>query len=141
MKIYRNILSEIVNTIPCVPPETGGLIGGKDGIVTCYILDKGTALSNGYDIYAPDTSLLNRTIQQWNRQGINLYGLFHSHFPDGTTLSDGDVKYIDNIMRAISQHFDYLYFPIVFPREKMIVYRADCVGEHIEIVSEGIETL
>lgn len=141
MKIRKEVLSEIVHTIPFVPPETGGLIGGTDGIITCYVLDTGSALSNGYDIYAPDTSFLNRTIQQWNRQSINLYGLFHSHFPCGTRLSGEDEKYIGKIMRALPKHIDHLYFPIVLPREKMIVYRADRFDEHIMIVSEDIETL
>lgn len=139
MKIQKSVFEEIISTVPYVPPESGGMIGGTNQVITHFVLDNGTFLSNGYDIYVPDTLLLNKTICKWKKDGIDFYGIFHSHFPGGTCLSNGDKRYIIQIMNAMPQYINKLYFPIIFPKENMIVYRADRVGKDIYLASEDIE--
>lgn len=139
MKIQKNVFEEIIKAVPYVPPESGGIIGGTNQVVTHFVLDNGTFLSNGYDIYAPDTLFLNNTIQRWKQDGIDFYGVFHCHFSNSILLSNGDKRYITQIMNAMPQYINKLYFPIIFPRENMIVYRADRVGKDICLASEDIE--
>lgn len=139
MKIQKSVFEEIIKTVPYVPPESGGIIGGTNQVVTHFVLDNGTFLSNGYDIYVPDTLFLNKTIQRWKEEGVDFYGIFHSHFPNGTRLSNGDKRYITRIMNTMPQYVSKLYFPIILPKENMIVYRADRVGKNIHLASEDIE--
>lgn len=139
MKIQKSIFEEIINTVPYVPPESGGIIGGTNQVVTHFVFDRGTNLSNGYDTYVPNTLFLNKTIQRWKKDGVDFYGLFHSHFPQGTRLSNGDKQYITQIMNAMPQGINSLYFPIILPRESMIVYRADKTDKNIYFASEDIE--
>lgn len=141
MKIQKSTLEEIINTIPLVPPESGGLLGGTHQVITHFIFDSGTPLSNKYDCYVPDISFLNSVIRRWSEEGINFYGIFHSHFSNGIHLSNGDKRYITHIISAMPQYISSLYFPIILPRECMVVYRADRCRQEIHIVREEIEIL
>ena len=141
MKIFRETHDLILSCIPKVPPETGGILGGKNQIISRCVFDQGSENSNGYDIYAPNTKLLNQTILQWAETDIEFYGIFHSHLSNGNLLSNGDKRYITKIMLIMPQQISYLYFPIVFPQKSMIVYRADRQGHKVQIVSEQIEIL
>lgn len=141
MKITGQTYSLILSCVPKVPPETGGILGGKNQIISHCVFDRGSDDSNGYDIYAPNTKLLNRTILQWAETNIEFYGIFHSHFSDGSLLSNGDKRYITKIMLVMPQQISSLYFPVVFPQESMIVYRADRQGYEVHIASEQIEIL
>lgn len=52
-------------------------------------------------------------------------GVFHTHFYGVNTLSEGDRAYIKQIMAAMPDGLECLYFPlIVFPDKEMIVYQA-----------------
>ena len=139
MKIYRHVLDEIIQIVPCAPPETGGILGGRDRIISTFVFDKGISLSYERDIYTPDTRVLNHALQLWSQEGINFYGMFHSHFPGLEDLSRGDKRYISQLMRAMPHHISSLYFPIVIPQEKMVVYRADLYGQDVHIVGDEIE--
>ena len=141
IRIYYHVLQDILELVPRVPPETGGMIGGQVGIISTYVLDSGGPKSNGYDYYAPDTVFLNRTLEQWRKQGIELYGIFHTHFPCGQYLSKGDIRYINVIMNALPPQIDSLLFPIVIPRKKMIVYRARRGANTVQLSCEEIEVL
>lgn len=141
MKILNHTFNDIVKMVPSLPPESGGIIGGTNQIITHYILDSGTNLSNGYDTYAPSILYFNETIQSWQQKGIDFYGIFHSHFPGGTELSNRDKQYIVQIMKAMPCRINHLYFPIVLPGETIIVYRADNIKNRIHIVGEDIELL
>lgn len=141
IKVCHRVLRDILSFVPCVPPETGGVIGGQEGIISAYVLDSGGPKSNGYDYYAPDTIFLNHTIEQWRKEGIELYGIFHTHFPEGQYLSKGDIRYINVIMNALPPQIDSLLFPIVIPRKKMIVYRARRGANTVQLSCEEIEVL
>lgn len=141
MKILEDVLDKIIISSPLVPPETGGIIGGKNQIVSHVVFDSGNKNSNGYDIYAPNTAFLNQMISRWCDEDIALYGIFHCHFPGKYALSNGDRYYISQIMDSLSSQVKSLYFPIILPREKMVVYRADNIDGNIHIISEDIEII
>ena len=37
----ESVMEEILKELPCEPPEIGGILGGKNGVVTCHVLDYG----------------------------------------------------------------------------------------------------
>ncbi|MDO4154763.1 MAG: hypothetical protein Q4E21_07940 [Clostridia bacterium] len=136
MKMQRAVYDEILQTCPAVPPESGGLLGGRGGVITQYIADSG--LGNGYDRYAPNVQVFNAVLAEWQKDGVQFFGLYHSHFPQGERLSDADVFYIETILRATANAADTLYFPLVFPKEKMIAYRVALSDGQVQIQPDGI---
>lgn len=141
MKITKHTLNTILTLTAPAPPETGGIIGGTKGIVEQCAFDSGSSASNGYDIYAPDTVHINQIIQCWADNGIEFYGIFHSHFLGGTELSIGDKHYIETIFHAMPPEIKSLYFPIILPEKQIIVYRADRQEQSIKIVRSKMEIL
>ena len=137
MLILEAILHQLLKVVPNVPPETGGIIGGRKGIISHFWLDFG----NIYDMYIPNIERINQIISDWQETNIKFYGIFHSHFPGNENLSFGDKRYIIKIMKALPPDIKRLYFPIIFPRESMISYRAEINNRHIIIVREPTEII
>lgn len=124
MKIFPHIYEQLLASVRPCPPESGGILGGQDGIVTCFFLDRGLDNFNRDSIYSPDIGLLNHTIAFWQEKGIEFYGLFHTHARHEGRLSPQDIRYIRTIVKALPEKTEPLYFPVVFPGEKMIGYCA-----------------
>lgn len=124
MRIKKEVFDSIVFGCLESPVEQGGIIGTVNNVVTEYAEDK-----NGgkYGIYSPDTKFINETIGNWYDKGITFCGLYHSHFPFGNSLSSADINYIEQIMFAVRGMYDFLYFPIVIPHKRLIVYKAEIV--------------
>lgn len=123
MKIERQILYQIIQEMPTMPPEIGGIIGGKDDIATVYAVDKGKG-SRGC-CYRPDINILNSIIDRWEVEQYTFMGIFHVHFYGCETISRGDREYIEIIMQTMPKRVNSLFFPIVVqPQEKMIPYYA-----------------
>lgn len=138
MKIKETVFKEIMES-PVPPPEVGGIIGGRDDIITCYFADKGSK-ENCYDSYYPSTDLLNEQIAVWQSRGIEFYGIYHTHFAGDDGLSCSDRRYIVNIMQAMPPQVTWLYFPIVF-RDGMLVYRAVREKNTVKILPEEMEII
>ncbi len=119
MKIYDEIFNEIVKQMPVIPPEVGGIIGGKDGKVCRWKYDKG--YSEKGCSYSPDVSVLNGVIAEWVDKGYDFMGMVHVHFGGAKGLSSGDRKYIKKIMKAMPDSIERLYFPIVVQPEKQFI--------------------
>lgn len=119
VKIYNDILNEIIKQMPIVPPEAGGIIGGKDGQVCCWEYDKG--YSEKGCSYSPNVNFLNKVIEEWIDKGYDFMGIFHVHFGGSKSLSDGDKNYIEKIMKAMPSVIEKLYFPIVVQPEKQLI--------------------
>lgn len=137
MHIKRDVLKEILNQIPPAPPETGGIIGGRDQIVSLFEMDPGIDTVNP-GCYTPDTVNLNLTIHQWKRVGIDFYGIVHSHMRGQTELSNGDIEYIKNIMRSMPAEIMCLYFPIVIDGKEMYSFKALKAPKSIKIKKDFI---
>lgn len=140
MKISHRVLDELLSSIPCAPPETGGILGGKSGTVSTYAIDLGLDTFDNYDHYYPNVKYLNQIINDWAKQGISFYGVFHSHFPGGEQLSLRDKKYISHIMLAMPLEVNELFFPVILPTG-IIGYQASRYGSQVRICCDDIKII
>lgn len=139
MNIYKCIYNEIINTARSLPPETGGLLGGRDDIVAEVLRDEGLP-SDKKCSYYPNIELFNQTIKEWQSRDINFMGIFHTHYWGVNTLSKGDKRYIARIMNSMPEGIDRLYFPIlVMPDKKLVCYVANKKLGNLVIETEAIE--
>lgn len=141
MKILSAVYDSLLCETPPLPPETGGILGGRCGVITHYVFDKGQCTLTSPAHYQPSTEMLNQIIAKWQILNIQLFGLFHSHYPHDTELSPGDKSYITEIMLAMPSEIHTLYFPLILPGTAMIGYQADKYGSDIHIVCDKIEIL
>lgn len=135
MRIKSEIFNSIILDFPNIPIEAGGILGGTSGAITKYILDSG---KGEYGKYTPNTKMINKIIFDWAEKGIEFYGICHSHYPTGEKLSSADIEYIKRIMIALSDLYDYLYFPIVIPQKKIIPYKAEIANNNILISKDKL---
>ena len=137
MKIKAKVYHDILYAFPAVPPESGCILGSRDGMIEWFAHDSGSLIQDAA-VYTPDTRRLNGIIDQWAEEQIEFCGLAHSH-PDGQdSLSGSDIVYIDAIMRAMPGSVKRLFFPLVFPGKKMIAFTAFWNRDKIEILSDEI---
>lgn len=137
MKIAEAVLHEICEKLRIVPPEKGGIIGGKNGIVCAYCLDDGTVQAERY-AYVPNVEKLNGVIVQWAEKGIQFAGMFHSHPYPQTDLSLADEEYIVKIMEAMPESVSELHFPVIVPGVGMTGHLARRRAGEVIIASEDI---
>ena len=140
MKILQQVYDAIILQLPEKPPEIGGILGGIDGVVTEYVIDK-VALSDDRKCcsYEPNINYLNSKIQKWEENEIKFMGIFHTHFGGSSNLSSGDKEYIRNIMNDMPAGVDCLWFPIaVLPERKFISYKVER-GVRIKISKDEIK--
>lgn len=139
MKILYDVYKEIVDRIPDEIPETGGILGGHRGVITRVIFDEGIKDNVQMCHYIPNVCMLNECLAIWLEQGIEFYGLFHTHFFGVSSLSQGDIAYIKRILLAMPEEKKWLYFPIVvFPDKKIVSYRCSLDGEKLVVQDESI---
>jgi hypothetical protein len=137
MKICNTVLSEIFSSMPNVPPEVGGILGGTQGIVNQFVLDRG--IDSGGCYYIPNVKFLNEIILSWQTNGDEFMGIFHSHFFGVCTLSSGDMNYILKIMQSMPIQINRLFFPIlVMPDRIMIPYVAIRNGSKVQICRDKL---
>lgn len=140
MNILHNVLGELLCSLPSAPPEMGGILGGKSGIISTFVIDAGLESFNNYDHYSPNIQKLNQVINDWAKKEISFCGIFHSHFPGGDQLSLGDKKYIQRIMLSMPPDTNTLYFPLILPTG-IIGYQANRSGSQVRICRDDINIL
>ena len=138
MKIKKEIYSQIINRCPVVPPEVGGIIGMKNGVVSVVEFDF-LNIIHDFAQYIPDTESINKTIRLWDKKGFDFCGMFHSHMYNQKTLSNEDKRYIEEIMRLMPEKTEVLYFPVIMPKQKIISYKAEKKNHSILILNDIIE--
>ena len=141
MKIKRKILGEIISTIGTCEPETGGILGVKDGVVCEFYFDKNADCQIGE--YCPNTVDVNSKLVEWAREGISFAGIIHSHPNNLFEFSNGDKEGIFTVVKAIP-NAEKLYFPIVTNSNGnflMTVYRVIPVQDDISIMQTDYEIL
>lgn len=137
MIIKKSAYDQILNFVdPYAEKETGGIIGGRYGIVTEFVFDNGKSDQMGN--YYPDVDKLNAAIKDWQDKGISFYGIVHSHLSEQYSLSGEDVEYINQIMDAVTEINEYLYFPVISVKYKIMIYKAINCGNHVKIINENI---
>lgn len=137
MNIQAEIYRQILTTLPLVPPESGCILGGADHVVCSFVYDPGFPRLDRA-VYAPNIQFLNQVIQQWAAEGVQFYGLSHSHPKGQRSLSSSDLAYIHTIMQAMPAHMEKLYFPLVFPGETIRSFAACRNRDRIEILPDNI---
>jgi len=137
MRIQKELYSAILAACPIPPPEVGGLLGGQNNTATHFMLDRG--LDSVSDRYVPDVISLNLIIAEWELQGIEFLGLFHTHYPGCCKLSDGDEIYIKAIITAMPERIHRLYFPLVFPGDQILSYVAERKSDGVCISEDTVE--
>lgn len=134
IKILKSVYQQIVENISLVPPETGGILGADDrNIIVEYFCDSG--IGNDDYSYTPNIKKLNEIIYLWFRRDIKFVGIFHSHTEYDTSLSLKDIEYIKTILLSLNEITDECLFPIVFPRLKMVFFKAKMINSNV-IISE-----
>ena len=139
MKINQCIYEKLLR-LPNVPPETGGILGSKNGEIDTMILDVTKPSCHG-GIYVPNVSFLNECIAGWNENGIVFQGIFHTHALNWPDLSSEDKEYIVKIMNAMPDSIQKLYFPLVFPSDFIRIFSAERKKGEIFISEESGETV
>lgn len=141
MRIFEKTYWQLMDAMPVVPPEIGGILGGSPSVICEYKIDTGTGKGCGCS-YAPDVEMLNAEIKEWQKRGIAFQGMFHTHFFGVRTLSDGDIAYITAIMQTMPQSLSELHFPVVvLPDREMTSYLAVRSGNEVTIREETVTIL
>lgn len=143
MNIVRNVYEQIINNAPTGPPESGGILGAdKEGNVQFAEFDEGV-MNGKYSkrcFYAPNVKFLNICIKNWEKRGIEFCGIFHTHFHGVSSMSKGDERYVYQIMNAMPQMIEKLYFPIiVMPYKEMKAYCCLRENDKFKILCEEIK--
>lgn len=138
MKIHRCVLQRIFAEQRDYFPESGGILGGTNGIVSRYYLDEGTQ-DGPKCSYSPNVELLNAVIDEWQNENIDFMGIYHTHFFGVESLSEGDIQYIKQIMQSMPDEITSLYFPILkYPEKQMISYIAKNEKGNITIAKNPV---
>ncbi len=142
MRITSEVIDRIKEHFSKIPNrESGGIIGTENGIVTKVIFDDGKDVNHPC-MYAPDTQMLNNSIEKWQEENVDFAGLFHTHFGGAGSLSDTDKAYIKTIISAMPEDTGYLYFPIVcIPECNITAFKASLNGGELMIVHEDVTIL
>ena len=140
MRILKSVIDTINDSILDMPPETGGILGSHDNeLIDEVIMDSPGPTNTRPCSYFPNVDFLNQNIKLWQDNGISFAGIFHTHFAGVKTLSWGDKKYIDAIMKSMPSYIEYLYFPIfVLPDRELVCYKAIRTNGIIDIQAEEL---
>jgi hypothetical protein len=120
MKIIRRIYSKILDSYPLPPPEQGGILGIRDGVICEYYHDC-SGNTTDQAVYEPDVETLNKILAEWEERGIQFAGMVHSHLLGQESLSSGDKEYVKVLFDALPLDMNKLYFPIVIPESDKII--------------------
>ena len=141
LKMTLQVLLKVISTIGCQKAETGGILGGKDDVITHYHFDD---TSNTTKVtYSPNVDVVNNKLEQWNDLQIRLISFFHSHPGKHNRPSVGDLSYAKVILNGIDD-MECLWLPIIntipdtgaFTLTPWAVYRSE---EGVELVRGTIE--
>lgn len=111
LKITTEVFQEIVKTIGSGIPEKGGILLGKDGIITDFVFDENAHTSSS--TYSLNVEFLNPIIQDKKQEGKQLMGIMHSHPYGCSELSAPDKQYFQSQFKNFPD-LEFLYTPIIF---------------------------
>jgi len=107
-KITTTAYNAMLKTIASKPAEQGGVLIGKDGIITDFIYDK-EAITTSVT-YTLNIGYLNPKIKAFRQEGKELVGIVHSH-PGLPRLSQPDKDYFNSQFENFDREF--FYTPII----------------------------
>lgn len=136
MKILSNVYEKIIKC-PSVPPETGGILGVKNGVI-CFLFYDNSLQKGNSAIYIPNVDYLNSKICEWREKDIDFGGIFHSHPVNQPELSVDDIEYIKIIFQEMPKSIKSLFFPIVLSNVKLVSFKAIRKEDTIHILEDTI---
>lgn len=101
----------IIKKIGSKAPEQGGILVGKNGIITDFVHDEFAKTSGS--TYSLNVEFLNPIIKKFKNEGKELLGIIHSHPFGASKLSNPDKEYFLGIFKN-AKDLDFLFTPIVF---------------------------
>jgi len=110
-QITTSAYNEIIKKIGSKTAEQGGVLMGKDGIITDFIHDKHAKTTGG--TYQLNTPYLNPLIKNLIAQGKEFLGILHSHPIGYGQLSAQDKSYFKSQFKNF-EGLEKMYTPIVF---------------------------
>lgn len=131
MRIRKDTCQQILSAYSTVPPEQGGILGMKNGVICEYIHDN-SGLETNRAVYVPNIAFLNECIAKWADEGVEFCGMVHSHPSEQKELSSGDYEYIEKIYQ-LNPQLGISFFPLIVGVHEMIVYCANMAGGQIVI--------
>lgn len=131
MIITRQIKETVSLMFSPAPPEQGGILGMKNGVISAFVLDNSEQKTESAE-YSPNTQFLNRQIEKWADEGIEFCGILHSHPSGQTTLSGSDMEYIKELYH-VNPWLEKTYFPLIIDGCDMIVYAVEKSNGKIEV--------
>jgi proteasome lid subunit RPN8/RPN11 len=111
LKITTDAYQNIVRKIGSGIPEKGGILMGKDGIITDFIFDENAHTTGS--TYSLNVAYLNPLIKELKKEGKQLIGIIHSHPYGCSELSNPDKEYFMSQFKNFPD-LDFMYTPIVF---------------------------
>lgn len=139
MKILSEVYDQIIQC-PSVPPEKGGILGVKNGVVCSCCFDNNLSQTNNA-VYIPDVDFLNAKIREWEENDIAFSGIFHSHPKNQPELSADDIEYIKVIFQAMPTSIKTLYFPIVLPNVALVSFKAINQEDAVHVLEDKIKII
>ena len=109
--ITTSAYQQIVKTLGSKIPEQGGILIGKDGVITNFVHDEFAETSSS--TYSLNISYLNPIIKKFKEEEKELLGIIHSHPYGCRKLSRQDQEYFAGVLNK-AKDVDYLFTPIVF---------------------------
>ena len=136
MRISVGLSKKLIDKCAEISVETGGLLGGRNGTVTHCFFDINEASSQC--AYCIDAKKLNSVIEEWNKAGIDIMGIFHKH-NSMHELSSADIEYINSFMNTNPEVTEF-FFPVIVS-EKLFPYKAYREGDRLIIIPEDVEII
>lgn len=101
VQICREVLRDILAQVGSRAPETGGMIGMQEDVVTRFWFDAGGVSMPG--AYLPDVEGCEAVLNGvWQDEGVVLCGFVHSH-RDSPCPSVPDRRYMQELCRALGR--------------------------------------
>ena len=117
--ISQCVYDEIIRTVGSTPPESGGILGVKGGVINSFFFDENRAEDG--NTYTPNIGMLNDVLIKWHEYGAEFGGVIHSHPIDMQYLSYADKSYALHMMKI--NKLERVYFPLVIPENgRLLMY-------------------
>lgn len=108
LTVTTRVLAKITNSFIGRKEEAGGILGASKSldIVDSFALIPAEKAGKYY--YIPNIEAANRQIHQWAKEEICFCGFIHSHITDKKELSEGDIKFAEQLFNSF--HLPVLWF-------------------------------
>lgn len=136
MLITKSVYKKIINSYHTAPPENGGILGEKNGIICAYVHDQKIQTREAA-IYEPDIEFLNEQIEKWAEQSIMFAGIIHSHMVGQESLSVADIEYAEKMFWA-NPGLRKMFFPLIIPGHDIFVYEIRTEKDKVIVETDSL---